>query len=112
MAKKRKYTEFPNPTSKAGELIKRRRLQMLIHSCCYYELDHEVITDHQWQDWANELADLIKEHPDAYSDSYDEYFKGWDGTSGYNLPHRDPWVLGKAQSLIKRSQGFTTPSTF
>lgn len=85
---------------------------MLIHSCCYYELDHELISDNLWQDWANELADLIKQYPDAYSDDYDKHFEGWDGTSGYDLPHRDPWVLGKAQSLIKLSQGFTTPSTF
>lgn len=100
MAKQKKYIEFPNPTSEVGSLIKRRRLQMLIHSCIYYELDTEVISDNKWQEWANELAGLLKENPDEYNDRFDEFFIDWDGTTGYNLPHRHPWVLGKAQALV------------
>jgi hypothetical protein len=99
MAKRKKYIEFPNPPSEVGSLIKRRRLQMLIHSCIYYELDTEIISDDKWQEWANELAILLKENPNEYSDKYDEFFIDWDGTTGYNLPHRDPWVLGKAQAF-------------
>jgi NAD-dependent DNA ligase len=101
MAKRRKYTEFPNPTSKVGSLIKRRRLQMLIHSCLYYEMDTEIVSDDKWQEWANELAILLKNHPNEYSDEFDEHFKEWDGTTGYNLPHRNPWIYGKAEALLK-----------
>ena len=31
------------------ELIKRRRLQMLVHSAIYYDMDTQIITDDQWQ---------------------------------------------------------------
>ena len=31
-----------------SELIKRRRLQILIHSCIYYEFNQNLITDIQW----------------------------------------------------------------
>ena len=101
MAKRRRgpYT-FPIAETKEGELIKRRRLQMLIHSCAYYEFDTEFISDDKWQEWANELADSMKKHPDAYSDRFDQWFDGWDGTTGYHLPHRDPWVHGTLQFYI------------
>jgi NAD-dependent DNA ligase len=93
--------------SKEAELIKRRRLQMLVHSCLYYSLDENIWTDHQFDAAAKELAQLMTDYPDAYSDRFDEYFKGWDGSSGYHLPHRDPWVFSAAQNLLK-SHAFIT----
>jgi len=99
-----KYYKFPNPTAEVGILIKRRRLQMLIHSCIYYELDDNIIGDHLFDKWAIELAQLLKDHPDAYSDRFDSYFEGWNGSSGYNLPHRDPWVLEKANTVLRNSK--------
>jgi hypothetical protein len=42
-------------------------------------------------------------YPDAYSDRFDEYFDGWDGSSGYHFPHRDSWVLSAAQNLLRNS---------
>ena len=69
MVKKRRFAEtFPNPEDPTAELIKRRRLQMLIHSCLYYELDTELISDAQFDTWALELATLLKENPGVYSD--------------------------------------------
>ena len=94
------YT-FPNPTDRTAELIKRRRLQVMVHSCLYYALDENIWDDHTFDMACKELVDLMKNHPGAYSDRFDEYFEGWDGSSGYHFPHRDPWVLGAAQSLLR-----------
>lgn len=85
-----------------GEKIKQRRSQMLIHSCLYYEMNESIVDDHTWQKWANELAELQKNHPDECNmDFYDEHFKDWDGSSGYHLPLRDPWVYGKAKYILE-----------
>lgn len=96
--------EFPNPETEMGELIKRRRLQMLVHSCLYYALDENIWTDHQYDAAAKELAVLLRENPDAYSDRFDEYFEEWDGSTGFHLPNRDSWVLAAAQNLLKSKQ--------
>jgi len=97
---KESYYKFPNPTNPTAELIKRRRIQVLVHSCIYYALDDNIVPDHVFDGWAKELEQLMKDHPDAYSDRFDYAFKNWDSSSGYNLPHRDPWILNKAQWLL------------
>lgn len=68
-------------------LILRRRRQMLVHSIIYYVMDDNIISDDQWQAWANELRDLQKKYPQDVG-YHDEAFKGWDGTSGAFLPLR------------------------
>lgn len=95
------YESFPNPTDPTAELIKRRRLQILVHSCLYYELDANLIDDYTFDKWSRELVQLLKDHPGLYSDRFDKYFEGWDGTSGFDLPHRDPWVLNRASTLLR-----------
>ena len=69
MAKKKK----PKPTlirgtyhlSMAGietddirSLILRRRLQILIHSYIYYELDKNIVSESTWSKWATEGVEL------------------------------------------------------
>ena len=44
--------------TKIQELIKRRRAQMLIHSCIYYEMNTNIVSDDTWQKWADELESL------------------------------------------------------
>ena len=102
MAKRDEDYVFPNPDSRAGELIKRRRLQMLVHSCLYYSLNENIWDDLTFDARAKELATLLKVHPDAYSDRFDQYFVDWDGSSGYHLPNRDPWVFGMANKLLEQ----------
>lgn len=86
---------------KIAEKIKQRRYQMIVHSCIYYVMDENIISDHTWAAWALELADLQNKHPDIASlVEFDEYFQGWDGSSGYNLPIYDDWVIEKAQRLL------------
>lgn len=83
-------------------LIRRRRAQMLIHSCLYYEMNTNIVSDHQWQAWADELERLQKQNPDACKiDFYDWEFRDWDGATGNHLPHRNPWVYQKAQYILK-----------
>lgn len=90
------------PLQTIKEKIRQRRAQMLVHSCAYYELDDQMVDDHTWQRWADELTRLQKDNPnDCKIGFYDEVFSNWDGSSGYHLPHRDPWVLGKTQYLLR-----------
>lgn len=83
------------------EIIKQRRAQMLVHSCIYYELNDNIVSDHQWQAWADELQQLQEKHPEHLEIGfYDNAFKDWTGATGNHLPHRDPWVMRKSQHLL------------
>lgn len=96
------HTTPPEVTSRIDHL---RRL-MLVHSCIYYELDNNVVTDHQWQDWANELAELQSKHGWLFG-FYDEAFQDWNGSTGHRLPMRDFYVLNKARTLLLQQQRIT-----
>lgn len=73
---------------------------MLVHSRIYYVLGDNVVSDHQWQAWANELAALQAEHPEPIG-FYDKEFAGWDGSSGYDLPLKDEWVINKTAHVLR-----------
>ena len=84
-----------------GERIKQRRAQMLIHSCIYYELNDNIVSDHKWQEWADELESLQKASPEECSLGFFDYeFKDWNGSTGNHLPHRHPWVYSKALYIL------------
>ena len=95
-----KFFEEPDVDT-IKEKIKRRRAQMLVHSCIYYELNDNIITDHKWQEWADELEKLQREHPECCDIGFFDWeFRDWDGATGNHLPHRHPWVHAKAHYLI------------
>lgn len=94
---------FDGPATDIKEKIKQRRSQMLIHSCIYYEMDDNLVSDEKWQQWADELTELQKECQDI--GFYDSEFYDWNGSTGSHLPHRDPWVYGKALQLIRQQEG-------
>ena len=85
--------------------VKRLRSQMLVHSCIYYRLDDSLITDHEWMQRAQTLAKLqevIKAKAGHCSIGwYDDAFEDWDGSSGFQLPLADPWVVSKARHLLE-----------
>jgi hypothetical protein len=86
------------------EKIRQRRAQMLIHSCLYYEMNDSIVDDHTWQRWADELTELQDEYPEHCKlDYFDKEFVGWNGSSGYHLPLRDPYVYSKAQYILRIS---------
>ena len=81
--------------------IKQRRAQMLVHSSIYYELNDNIVSDHKWQEWADELQQLQEKHPDCCTIGFFYWeFRDWTGATGNHLPHRHPWVYNKAQYLL------------
>lgn len=80
------------------ERIRQRRSQMLIHSYLYYRLDEAIVSDHKWQEWADELVRLQAEHPHPIG-FYDVEFADWNASTGYHLPH-DAWVREKAERIL------------
>lgn len=80
------------------EKIRQRRSQMLIHSYIYYDFDDNIVDDHTWQKWANELVELQKQEKNI--GFYDKEFKGWNGSSGFDLP-KDDWIREMAWKLLQ-----------
>lgn len=83
------------------ERIKRRRLQLLVHSCIYYELNQNLISDSTFDRWSVELLELQTKYPKiAEQVCWHQAFKDWDASTGAFLPIRDSWVLSKAVHLL------------
>ena len=90
-----------NAVQTLSEKIRQRRIQMLVHSYLYYELDEIIVDDHKWQQWADELVELQKQKTDI--GFYDEAFSDWTGASGAFLPF-DDWVKERAKKLLQYKQ--------
>lgn len=86
---------------KVRELIRRRRRQILIHSCMYYRLGTSIWTDKKYDECSRELVELQAQYPNiSKTVEYYEDFKDWDGTTGFNLnPLGDPNILALAIQL-------------
>ena len=88
------------------ERIRQLRLCLLVHSYIYYELDTNIVSDHQWQAWADELVQMQQPiHP--MIGRYDEEFRSWTGATGFHLP-RDEFARSKAHYLL-RIEGIPIP---
>ena len=86
------------------ELIQRRRLQLLVHSCIYYEYNESLVTDEQWKNWAVELETLQKEYKvESELAPWTDAFREFDHSTGFNLPTTDPWVMGTARWILRIS---------
>ena len=95
--------QFSDQELPIASKIQQRRLQMLVHSYIYYKLDENIISDHAFNYWGHELANLQNKHPDIASRvCYAEAFKDWTGDTGAFLPLDDPWVINKAYQLLGR----------
>jgi hypothetical protein len=85
-----------------AELINRRRRQILVHSTIYYRFNDNIISDYQWSEWARELCELQTKYPEiAKGCILHEDFQDFDGSTGFNLPLTEPWVVRKAQQLLR-----------
>ena len=103
---KNTYDLFSGEDLLIAEKIQQRRLQMLVHSCIYYEMDRNVISDRTWDCWARELRSLQINHPEISKKViWYEAFKDWDASSGAFLPLKDEWVVRKAQQILYGSRG-------
>jgi hypothetical protein len=88
-----------------SELIQRRRIQLLIHSCIYYRLNENIISDFQFDKWSEELVKLQADYPEISKQvRFYDAFKDFDGSTGAFLPIADPWVIGHADYLLKISK--------
>ena len=103
------YDLFEGDFLKIAETIQQRRYQLLIHSCIYYELNQNLISDKKWDEWARELRDLQNKYPDISKRvTLYEAFKDWDASTGAFLPIKEEWVINRAKQLLRTPGG--TPS--
>lgn len=79
------------------ELIKRRKKQILVHSFLYYQMNTNIITDHLYDEWCKELAELLVNHPEERTKGFEKF----DGSSGFDLPFATPEVQSVALNLLK-----------
>ena len=83
------------------ELIKQKRLEVLVHSYLYYDLNKNIITDIEWSKIAFELVELQKQYPSlAKQVEYAEDFEEFDGSSGCDLQYRSPNIVSTGQHLL------------
>lgn len=94
--------KLKNPDDiKVYEDIQRHRLQLLIWSKMYYDLDTSVVEDKVFDKVGKELVILQRDYPEiSKMVAYYEEFKDWDASTGFHLPLKDPWVCWKAQQLL------------
>ena len=85
--------------------IQQRRYQILVHSLLYYELAINLVEDNKWAEWGKELVELQASHPDVSSRViFAEAFKGFDASTGFNLPYRDEQVVTIAHRLLQHER--------
>lgn len=89
------------------ELMERRIRQILIHSCIYYRYNQNIVSDHQFDSWGQDLIALIKGYPEMLDQvEWGEAFKDYtETTSGFNLPFNDPRIVAKAYYVLKIAKG-------
>lgn len=96
------YEIYSGKELEIAQKIQQRRLQILVHSHIYYVLDTNIVSDHTWMKWANELVELQKTYPGiAKTVIWNEAFEDFDGSTGCNLPLHDPWVVARADWLLE-----------
>lgn len=106
----RLYKIYSGEDLTIAEKIQRRRYQVMVHSCLYYSMNTNMVSDVQYDAWARELEQLQNAYPDiADNVDYAEYFKDFSASTGFDLPLNDPWVRRKALWLSSRL--FSTDST-
>ena len=91
-----------NYTDPIAAKIQQRRYQILVHSYLYYELNTTIVSDSKWSEWAVELANLQVENPElAELVIFASAFRGFDGSSGYDLPYMNGKIVEIGNWLLK-----------
>lgn len=79
--------KFTNDDLKIADKILQRRLQMMVHSYLYYDLDTNIVSDFTFNKWGQELVQLQRDYPDISANvEYADDFKDWDASTGFDLP--------------------------
>lgn len=94
-----------------AEKIQRRRLQILVHSYIYYELNDNLVSDSTWSNWAVELKELQEQCPEIERVvPYRKGFENWDASTGAFLPYNDDNIVNIAYHLIECAKPKITKS--
>ena len=91
-----------NDVQNIADRIKQLRLELLVHSVIYYELNDNIITDAEWSKRAMELVSISAKYPEiAENTPLAEMYKGFDGSTGFDLAAKaDDAARGKAKYLL------------
>lgn len=69
------------------EWMNRRERQLLVHSCLYYRMNQNLISDHEFDLWSKQLVEMMAQEPELFFDTtYYTEFKTFDGSTGHDLP--------------------------
>lgn len=86
---------------KIYEEIQRHRLQILVWSKLYYDMDTSVVSDNTFDQVGKELVRLQAEYPEiSRMVAYADEFENWSGNTGFDLPLQDIWVCTKARQIL------------
>lgn len=93
--------ELPTYDRPIIEVINQRRRQIIVHSVLYYRMNTNIVSDHDFDRWCNELVSLQLTYPTESKEGvFYEEFKDFDGTTGFHLSD-NVWGIGKAQQLLQ-----------
>lgn len=82
--------------------IQQRRLQILAHSYLYYHRNTNIISDHKWQEFAENLVVLQRQFPSiAKKVIYAEAFEDFDASTGFHLPYMDERIMNSGERLLR-----------
>ena len=98
--------KLKNPDDiKIYEDIQRHRLQLLIWSKLYYDMDTTIVEDRVFDKVGKELVQLQAQYPEISKIvAYAEEFEDWDASTGFHLPLQDPWVCWKANRILNKDR--------
>ena len=86
---KGKVMKFTNPYWSYKLRIEVLQRWILIHSILYYEMNESIVSDKEFDDHAKQLVEMQNNYPDsAKASQYWNAFHDFDGTTGFDLPHR------------------------
>lgn len=96
------------------DLIKRRRFQIWVNAYIYYRLNDNLVSNHVFDDWSDELRNLQKKYPDISREVelYD-IFKDYELSSdSASLPFdNNPALHSRAMHLLEYSRNQTVNKT-
>lgn len=92
---------FTPEEERIAQVLQRLRLQLIMHCYIYHRTDELVIDKATFQEWAQDLLKMQKQHPKIASKVFwPEYFMDWDGKSGAHFPFDNPWVQYMALGIL------------
>lgn len=96
-------------------LIRRRRRQILVHSCLYYRMNESIVADYVYDGWARELAQLHEQYPDiAATVEFADIFENFTGetVSGFDLPTHLPEIYDVASHILRIHKKYVATKKF